>query len=179
MFFGIGELGGAYSTGGVGSSQTVTSSFNETVDLTQLNPLQDLVVGFYKGTTVGTGVTGVTFDLYADGADVVHQTFATAAAAKTWFTNNAIDLGSLASGPLSGSTLTLQATLSVTTATAGSGFYGELILGDPPAAKVSASPDAFVQAMAAMGSSSGALSAAIASTAGLAHITLAVPAHFA
>ena len=179
VFFGIGELGGAYSTGAAGGSQTVTSSFTETVDLTQLNPLQDLVVGFYKGTAIGTGVTGVTFDLYANGTDVVHQTFATAAAAKTYFTNNAIDLGSLASGPLSGPTLTLQATLSVTMSAAGSGFYGELILGDPPAAKTSASPNAFAQVMAGMGSNSGALSNAIACATGGAHTTLAMPSHFA
>ena len=69
------------------------------------------------------------------------------------FTNN-----SLASGPLSGNTLTLKATLSVTTDGAGSGFYGGLIIGDPTG--VQKNPDAqthsFVQAMAGLGAGAGA-----------------------
>jgi len=154
-FFEIGELGGAYSIRGA-TTQTTTSSTEVVVDLTQLTVRQDLVAGFYKGTVVGSGVTGLTFDLYADGVDVIHQAFTTATAAQTYFTNNAVDLGSLASGTLSGNTLTLKAVMSVTTTTtAGSGFYGGLIIGDPPARSAPPSPtDQFVQAMAGLSSGS-------------------------
>jgi hypothetical protein len=153
-FFEIGELGGAYAASGGTASQTTTESAEVVVDLTQLAVRQDLELGLFKGTAVGTGVTGVTFDLYADGTDVIHQSFATAAAAVAYFTNHAIDVGSLASGALSGNTLTLNAVMSVTTSKAGSGFYGGILLGDPPAL-VSARPhpntNAFVEAMAGLG----------------------------
>jgi hypothetical protein len=178
VFFGIGELGGAYSTNGT-ATQTVTSSFSETVDLTKLTPLQDLVVGFYGGTAVGTGVTGVTFDLYADGVDVIHQTFSDAASAKAYFTNNAVDVGALGVGTLSSSTLTLKASLSVTSTSAGSGFFGSLIVGDPPAAHGSASTAGFTQAMAAMSSPKASLDLAAMTAVHSRVNLLATPSQFA
>jgi len=157
-FFAIGELGGGYSSYGqpAPASETTTSSIVETVDLTKLASRQQLVAGFYDGDVVGAGVTGVTFDLYADGADLIHQTFATAAAALTWFTDNAVDLGSLAAGqPLGGNTLTLQAVLTVTSTSAGSGFYGDLIIGDPPTQSASPSHQKFIEAMSGFGATGG------------------------
>jgi hypothetical protein len=119
----------------------------------------------------------VTFNLYADGADVLSETFATAAAAKTFFTDDAINLGSLASGPLSGSTLTLKAVLTVTSDTAGSGFYGDLIIGDPPgAAKPTASHQGLVAAMAGFGARSGGSFAAVTETRSLQSPTLVAQA---
>ena len=152
VFFALGELGGGFSRGGT-ASQTATSEIDESVDLTKLASRQDLVVGFDHGTTLGAGVTGVSFDLYADGTDVLSKTFTSASAARTWFTDNAVDLGSLASGqPLGADTLTLRAVLTVTSNTAGSGFYGDIIVGDPPSAPhASAAPARFVDAMASLG----------------------------
>ena len=86
--------------------------------------------------------------------DVIHQTFSSAAAAKSFFTNHAFDLGSLASGqPLGANTLTLHAVMSITTNVAGSGFYGDLIIGDPPGKATPAAPDGhrFIEAMAGLG----------------------------
>jgi len=178
VFFGIAELGGGHSTGAA-ATQTVTSTVDESVDLTKLKAPKDLMVGFYQGAAVGGGVSSVTFDLYADGVDVDHQTFASAAAAQAYFTNNAVDLGSLASGPLSGSTLSLQATMSVTTTAAGSGFFGSMIIGDPPVASHGVSPNAFVQAMASMGGGSGAVVPIGSSMANVTPIALATPTHAA
>jgi hypothetical protein len=113
---------------------------------------QDLLVGLYGGVFTGTGFHSLTFDLFADGIDEIHRVFTTAAAAKTFFTNDAIDVGSLASGPLSGNTLTLQASFSLTVSSAGSGFYGGLLIGDPPAGEGGAGAPRFAQAMAAFGS---------------------------
>ena len=106
-FFAIGELGGAHSSQG-GRSQTSTSEIDLTVDLTQLPVRQDLLVGLYDGVAVGSGFTKLTFDIYADGADVLHQAFSSVAAATAYFTDHAIDLGSLSSGPLSGDSLGLE-----------------------------------------------------------------------
>jgi hypothetical protein len=130
-FFAVGELEGAHSAGG-SASQTVNSEISMTVDLTQLAARHDLMIGLFNGTEVGAGFTSLTFDLTADGNDLVHQVFSSVAAAVTYFSDNAIDLGSLASGALSANTLSLTATLTVVSDAANSGFAGELILGDPP-----------------------------------------------
>ena len=65
-----------------------------------------------------------------NGVDVESKVFATAADAQTFFSDNAIDLGSLASG----NSLTMREILTVTTSNANSGFYGNVIIGDPPPA---------------------------------------------
>jgi hypothetical protein len=101
---------------------------------------------------LGTGFASMTFDLFADNVDVIHETFTSAAAAVAFFTDDAIDVGSLASGSLSGSNLTLQAVMSITTTKAGQGFSGNLIIGDPPGA---AKPAGLVQAISGFGAGSG------------------------
>ena len=52
VYFGIAELGGAYSTSGSGS-ETETSPVHMTVDLTKAGTLHDLIIGFYSGTAAG------------------------------------------------------------------------------------------------------------------------------
>ena len=129
-YFGLAELGGQYSAHGT-SSETANTSVSLTVDSSLLATPGDLIVGLYGGVALGSGVTDVTLDIYADGSDVLHQDFASALAAKAYFTNNAVDLGAL-----SGGTEHIQVSLSVTGASAGSGFYGNLLIGDPPAGTV-------------------------------------------
>ena len=68
------------------------------MDLTKLATKGHLIVGL-STDGVGAGVTGVTFDLFEDGKDVIHKAFTTAAAATAYFTNDAIDLGALAGRP--------------------------------------------------------------------------------
>ena len=130
VFFAIGELGGAHSTVGT-DSQVITSNISFTVDLTQLAVRQDLVVGFYHPTTLGAGVTSMTLDIYVNGTDTLNVNFVSAADATTFFTDNAFDLGSLASGD----TVNVEARLSITTASPGGGFDGAFIFGDPPPAE--------------------------------------------
>ena len=133
VYFSLGDMGGAYSAGGA-TTQTATDTLDLSVDLTQLAIRGDLILGLFDPTIEGTGFSSLTFTLTADGSIVENQTFTTVAAAEAFFTNDAIDLGSLASGPLSGNTLTLQATLAVSFTTAGQGVYFGLITGDPPPA---------------------------------------------
>jgi hypothetical protein len=149
-YFAIADMAGGHG-GSSTASQVATSEIDETVDLTKLTARQDLVIGFYSGAVTGGGVTGVTFDLFADGHDVLHEAFASGAAAQAWFTNNAVDLGSLASGQtLGANTLALRAVMTVTTDAAGSAFTGNIIVGDPPPAR--ATPGAALPLVSAMAS---------------------------
>jgi hypothetical protein len=160
VFFGVGELGGGYSAGGT-TSQTATSQFSETVDLTKLASRTDLEVGLLGGVGSGTGVTDIEFDLMADGVAVLTKSFASAAAAQAYFTDNAIDLGSLASGAALGAdSLTLSAVISVTSDAGHSGFYGGLVLGESsPAMGAGAHPALLAQAAAGFGASAAGLAA--------------------
>jgi hypothetical protein len=156
--FAMAELGGET----VGRQlKTTTSEIDETVDLTKLASRQDLVIGLYGGAIAGSDVRNITFDLYADGKDVIHQTFSSPSAAKAYFTDNAIDLGSLVVGhPLGSNTLTLRAVMSVTSGSQLTGFSGGLIIGDPPAASHASAHPRFVEAMAGFGGGQAASAAA-------------------
>jgi hypothetical protein len=132
-YFAITELGARHSTLATGAESTSTT-LNLTVDLNQLAVKEHLLIGFYGGKSFGAaGVTGVTLTISANGATLVNQSFGTAAAAVTWFTNHALDVGTLTAPAYAGGTLNLTATLTVTSNAAGSGFYGNMLIGDPPA----------------------------------------------
>jgi hypothetical protein len=142
-YFGLGELGGAYSTGGSGP-ETETSSVHMTVDLTKVSPLHDLLIGFYGGTAAGAGFTSMTLDVKVNGTD--HDTtFTTVAAANAFFKNNAVDYGAL-----SGPSLQFDISLSITESTVGGYEFGMLI-GDPPPASDAAAHHNMVAAMATFG----------------------------
>ena len=55
------------------SSQTVTSTISETVDLTKLASRGNLEVGFYDGAVAGNGFTSMTFQLTVDGTLFVNK----------------------------------------------------------------------------------------------------------
>ncbi len=154
-FFAIDELGGSYAKSGGTTSETTTDTINLTVDLTKLASRQDLVAGFYGATGLGTGFSSLTFTVTADGiaTPLVTRTFTTLLSAETFFTDKAKDLGSLATGALSGNTLTLQATFTLTTTTPGQGFFAQMIIGDPPSTAPPVSR--FAQAIAGLGGASG------------------------
>lgn len=122
---GMGELGGAYDLGGSGT-QSTSSIITFGVTLTPADLAHDLVIGLYGGSATGSGVTGVTLDVWANGTDVLHQSFASAASATAYFTNNTADLGAITGSE--GSPLTLQVVLGVTTNAPGSGFIGGVLL---------------------------------------------------
>ena len=147
-YFGVGEIGG----GSASAASTSTASISETVNLADLTTPGTLVLGLYDGAASGSGVTGVTFDLFVNGVDKVHQSFSSGAAAQAYFTNDAVSTGVTLGNT---GTVTLQAVLTVTT-TPGSGpssFVGDVILGDPPAgqSRTGAAVHPFVQAMAELG----------------------------
>ena len=161
-YYALGELGGGYAKTGGTTSETTTDTIDLTVDLTQLASRQDLVVGFYNATALGSGFIGLTFTLSGDGQTLISKTFTTLAKAEAFFTDHARDLGSLATGALSSNTLTLQVSFTLTTANPGDGFYAQMIVGDPPAtAHANAGDRQFIQAMAGLaGGSAGPLGGA-------------------
>jgi hypothetical protein len=148
--FGIGELGGAYSTSGSGS-ETETSSIHMTVDLTKFSP-HDLIIGFYSGTSAGAGFTSMTLDVKINGVDSVHNpaTFTTVGHANSFFQNNAVDFDAL-----SGTSLQLDMSLSITESSAGGYDFGMLI-GDPPPAQQSNALALLGHAAASFGGGGGA-----------------------
>jgi hypothetical protein len=124
----IEELGATAGTGGAGmQTATCTTDFKVLLNDTDLG--RDLLLGFYGGQPIGTGVTGVSLDVQANGTDVVNQTFASAAAAAAYFKDNPVHLGSLADPSLASGSLDLTVTLQVTTGQSGGGFFGGLIVG--------------------------------------------------
>ena len=131
-YFAIAEVGGRYTSAGTGV-ETTHSSLDLNVDLTKLAVRHDLLLGLYGGQGFGTGVTDVTLDISANGTNLLHQSFANAADATTYFTNHAVDLGALTAPLYASGTLALHVALDVTSTNAGSGFYGNLLIGDPPA----------------------------------------------
>jgi hypothetical protein len=135
-YFGIAELGGAFTTGGT-AADTTTSTVTESVDLSQLTSRQDLLVGLYGGTLVGAGVTGVMLTISANNSTLLTKSFASGAAALAYFTNDAVDLGSLNGTLFSNNVANITVSLAVTSLGAGSGFYGNILIGDPPAAAAS------------------------------------------
>ena len=72
-YFAIGELGGAYSTNDT-EPETETASIHMGVDLTKITP-KDLILGLYSGTETGSGFTSMTFDVKANGTDILNKTF--------------------------------------------------------------------------------------------------------
>jgi Ca2+-binding RTX toxin-like protein len=104
-----------------------------TLDVTQIGSPQELFLGLSDPRVLGAGVTGVTLDVSADGTTLLHQTFASAAAAQAYFTNHRLDLGSLAGPDLFSDTLGLAIVLNVTSTSQGSGFFADFMLGQASA----------------------------------------------
>ena len=130
-FFALGELGGHYTSAGTGS-ETTTASLDLTVDLTKLATREHLIVGLFGGQSTGSGVTNVTFTITGNNTTLLSISFNSASAAVAYFHDDAIDLGALTAPIYNSGTLTLHASLSVTSSSVGSGFYGNLLIGDPP-----------------------------------------------
>jgi hypothetical protein len=125
-FYAVGELGVAHATGGT-DSESNDSQFSLTLQQSDIPSGHDLVVGFYGGDLVGSGVTQVVLTVDANGTST-SSTF-TGAQALAAFTDNPISLGALgASGGYD-----LNISLTVSTDAAGSGFYGDFIVGNDAA----------------------------------------------
>ena len=89
---------------------------------------KDLVIGLYGGTSLsGSGVTGVTLNILANGHSTF-ASFASGALAAAHFTDNSVNLGSLSGPDFTGGTLNLEVTMVVTADAASSGVFGGLLV---------------------------------------------------
>ena len=122
VFFAIGELGASHTAAASGD-QTATSSINLAVNLADLSPSGDLILGLYNPHgTDAAGVTGATLTVSGNG--ITPATFSIAD-----FAGHGFKLGALSTT----GTLDLTLTLQVQTTAAGAGFFGNIIVGDPSA----------------------------------------------
>jgi hypothetical protein len=117
-------------------------------------------VGLYGGDFTGTGFTSMTFELTVDGTVLIDKTFTTAVSAKAIFTHDAFNFASLVTSEVGNSTLQLTASMSITGASRGAGFHGNIVVVDAPTTTVAvadaleaatSASGRFVQGMAAFG----------------------------
>ncbi len=129
QYYAVGELGAGHATGG-SDNETTTAQLNLTLDRASVPAGGNLVVGLFGGVSEGSNVTAVSLNVTENGIPVAALSFSndTAAQAVAAFTNMAFNLGALAGS----GTLALDFQLSVTSTGAGSGFYGGIVVGDPP-----------------------------------------------
>ena len=120
--FAAGVLGASYAPGATGSQEYIDT---QTFTLNGAAMSGHLILGLLDTQTVGTGFSNLKFTVMVGGATVVNQTFTTAAAANAFFANDAVDLGAFAS--VAG--LQVVVKFDLTTATAGSGYGEDFILG--------------------------------------------------
>jgi hypothetical protein len=120
-----------------------------TVDLTKAGTLHDLLIGFYNGTALGNIASDPAFSMALDvninGTDN-KNTFTTVSAANAFFQNNAINYGAL-----SGTSLQLDISLSITESATSNGYDFGMLIGDPPPASDAAAHHNLVAAMATFG----------------------------
>ena len=115
---------GAYQSTGVSGQQTYTDSVNWTINATSLTG--HWVLGLIGNQTLGSGIVGFGLTVKVDGSNVyTAPSFTTLADAQSYFTDDAIDLGSLSQA----SNQTVTVSFSVTTAGASDGFGFDFLLG--------------------------------------------------
>jgi len=131
--FAMAELGGTH-TATTGDTQTATSSVDMTIDLTKLASHDDLIVALANPLLVGS-VGRVDFTVTVDGVTIVDQSLSTSVAIVSYFTDHALDLGNIDALDQGGdSILRIGVSLTVASTVANAGFFGNILVGDPPAA---------------------------------------------
>jgi hypothetical protein len=132
---GEGSMEVAFS-GGTGHSQTSSATLDVRVDLTQLDPDADIVLGLGGVKAQGHGFHDLTFEVFAHGAEVVDETFANKADALAYFHDHPLDLGEI--GAQGYTFVDFQIVLTATESTSGSAFGTQILLGatEPSSADV-------------------------------------------
>ena len=115
---------GSYATSASSGTQTLTSSQTYTLNAAGLSG--NLILGLASPQS-GSGFTSLTITTKVGGATIAAgtQTVSTLTAAQTFFTNDAINLGTFSAT----NGLTVQITETLTTSTLGNGFGDEIVLG--------------------------------------------------
>ncbi len=114
---------GAFAETNTTGAQEYISSADWTINATGLTG--HLIAGLFGFQAFTTGFTSLEFSAVVGGSTVFDQTFATLASAETFFTNDALDLGTFAAS----SALAVDLNFDLKTSTSGTGFGGEFLLG--------------------------------------------------
>jgi hypothetical protein len=123
----MGEMGGKYDINGT-SPETISDQVDLTIDPAEIANPNELVLGLYGGSSLGSGISDLTFDVTANGSALVDETFTSTSAAINYFTNDALQLGAISQLGASGA-ISFDLSLSETTSSANSGFFANFLLG--------------------------------------------------
>ena len=118
-----------------GGNATGFTAFEFSLNAKLLELLREIAPGVTRAAVIrdpavsaGSGFSNLNLTVVADGNTLINQNFNQAQAVAE-FTNDAIDLGSLSTGILTGNTLNLTITETLTTTSAGTNFYGGFLVG--------------------------------------------------
>jgi hypothetical protein len=126
---GLVAMGAAYPLDGSGLASTLTASFGETIDLSQIARLQHLMIGLLDPVFTGTFQT-FQFLVTENGGTVLDKTFTDPGSATAFFADHTLDLGSLVGQTGS---IDLGFGFDFTAQHAGDSFSSELLFGNTTA----------------------------------------------
>ena len=93
IYLGLAELGGA-ATATIAGAQTITDNIKLNASLFTSSGY--LVLGYYDGTTTGSGFSDLTLAVAVDGTTELNQSFSSVASLDNYFSDNVVGIGLLA-----------------------------------------------------------------------------------
>ncbi len=112
--------GASYSSNGKGAPQTFNSEINLSIDLSRMANVGHLQVHLLDSASTGAGFDMLSFQVFAEGAEVENDIFTDLASATAFFTNHTLDFGQADDG-LTGP-LDLRFVFNLTASNPGDGF---------------------------------------------------------
>ena len=129
-------LGGAYSSGGSGTSKTFVSSASFTIDLTQLSSSHDLQLAALDAEQFGAGFDSLRVEVIRENVSVVDFTTSEAPSMLGMFNDFVFNFGNIGTGAIN-NMLDVTVRLSLTTDDLNAGFRSYFILANSPLAAYS------------------------------------------
>lgn len=120
------SMGASYPLDGNGAFKTIGTTFTQTLDLTGVTVLQDLMVALVNPEVTGSFIS-LRFSLAFGGVPLINQTFTNADAMNAFFGDRSLNLGAL-SPEAQGRTLSVS--FDFASRTPGSGFSTQLAFGN-------------------------------------------------
>lgn len=132
-YFAIAELGATSGANGT-TDQTAGGTLDFVVNLSALPAVDNLLMGFYDGNIELDGFTTMSFSISVDGVAVTDFAWNDPEDALTFFSDNFVDYGPISELDLNeDGLLEFSIAFSMVTAPIGNGFFGSILIGDPPA----------------------------------------------
>lgn len=126
---------GASRTQAAFGSETTGATLDFTIDLASVPAPENLLMGFFDALPEGNGFSTMTFSISVDFMLVEYQSWTNPNDAAVFFGDQFIDYGPMSSLDRDGDGLVhMSFQFSVTPQEAGDGFFGSILVGDPPPA---------------------------------------------